>query len=191
MKSTYLSSMKKQFAFYKILGERTFDQLTDPDLFWQYNPQSNSIAIIVHHLYGNMMSRFTDFLTSDGEKAWRQRDQEFESVIQTRTEMMEKWEAGWDCVYQALDSLTETDLETQIFIRNMGHTVTEALNRQLSHYASHIGQIVYIGRMRKGEEWQSLSIPKGASKTHNAEKFSQPKRRAHFTEGYLPQEEEN
>ena len=155
------------FRYYKMLGEKTFDQLEEKDLFWQYNPQSNSIAIIVNHLSGNMKSRWTDFLHTDGEKTWRHRDREFEDVIRTKEEMMKKWQAGWQCLFSALDSIDENNFHTIIRIRSEKHTLVEAINRQLAHYASHIGQIVYIGRMIKGEDWTSLSIPKGRSEEFN------------------------
>lgn len=185
MQLNYLESVRKQFEYYRLLGERTFAQLSDADLFWQLNAESNSIAVIVNHLSGNMRSRWTNFLTEDGEKTWRQRDQEFEDRIKTRTDLDREWAAGWNCLFDALDTLTEDKLDTIVYIRNMGHTIPEAINRQLAHYAYHIGQIVYIGRMCKGADWQSLSIPKGQSKTYNQEKFAQPKRKAHFTDEYL------
>lgn len=183
----YLTSVKKQFAYYKQLGEQTMNQLPDEALFWQDNPESNSIALIVKHLWGNMLSRWTDFLTTDGEKEWRDRDAEFdvENDQQTRAELMTRWQAGWDCLFQTLDSLSEEDLQKEIFIRNMGHSVLEAINRQLAHYPYHIGQLVFIGKMRRGEAWQSLSIPRGKSKGYNAEKFAQPKRTEHFTDEKL------
>ncbi|MCB0630231.1 MAG: DUF1572 family protein [Saprospiraceae bacterium] len=186
--TNYLESIRKQFTYYKKLGDRTFAQLEDQDLFRQYHPDSNSIAIIVKHLWGNMLSRWTDFLTADGEKEWRQRDAEFEADIADRTEMLEKWEAGWACVFEALDGINADNFDTLVYIRNMGHSITEALNRQLAHYAYHVGQIVFIGHMIKGEDWQSLSIPKGGSKAYNAGKFSQPKRKEHFTEEFLKDE---
>lgn len=185
MQSNYLESVRKQFEYYKILGEKTFDQLEDQDLFWQYNAASNSIAIIIKHLWGNMLSRWTDFLTTDGEKEWRDREREFEADIENRAELNKKWNEGWTCVFDALDSINESNFDTTIYVRNMGHTVPEAVNRQLAHYAYHIGQIVYIGRMVKDEEWQSLSIPKGKSKEYNAEKFSKPKSKEHFTDEFL------
>lgn len=185
MKLNYLQSARQQFEYYKLQAEKTFDQLSEEELFWQYNPESNSIAIIVNHIWGNMMSRWTDFLTSDGEKEWRERDQEFEDVIKTREQLMAKWQEGWSCLFTALDSVNEDNFDTVIYIRNMGHTVVEAINRQLAHYASHIGQIAYIGRMIKGSEWTSLSIPKGKSKEYNQKRFSQPKRREHFTKQFL------
>ena len=185
--NNYLESITKQFQYYKMLGDNTIAQLNDQELFWQYNPESNSIAIIVNHLWGNMLSRWTDFLTSDGEKEWRKRDQEFEDIIKTRAQLLEKWEAGWECLFQAIDSINETNFESTIYIRNQGHTIVEAINRQLAHYAYHIGQIVYLGRMQKGTHWESLSIPKGGSKAYNTEKFSQEKKQQHFTDEFLNQ----
>lgn len=189
MSASYLESVRKQFRYYKMLGDKTFAQLTDEELFWQYNPESNSIAIMVKHLWGNMLSRWTEFLTSDGEKEWRDREAEFEGDIKDRAELLQKWEAGWECLFSALEPLTEADLETAIYIRNMGHSVTEAINRQLAHYAYHIGQIVYLGRMIKGKDWKSLSIPKGKSKAYNQQKFSQPKHKEHFTDEFLKKPE--
>lgn len=185
METKYLESIKKQFAYYKTLGEKTIHQIPAEALFWQYNEESNSIAIIVKHLWGNMMSRWTDFLTADGEKDFRDRDGEFEATIKTKAELMEKWEEGWKCLFDSIDPLTNEQLADMIYIRNMGHTVTEAINRQLAHYAYHIGQVVYIGRMVAGEKWQSLSIPKGLSKEYNQQKFAQPKRIQHFTDEFL------
>lgn len=186
MESTnYLESVKKQFVYYKMLGDKTFNQIPEEGLFWQYNQESNSIAIIVKHLWGNMLSRWTDFLTSDGEKDFRNRDAEFEDSIKTKEELLQKWEEGWQCLFDAINPLEEKDLATTIYIRNMGHSVTEAINRQLAHYAHHIGQIVYIGRMVAGENWTSLSIPKGKSKEYNQQKFAQPKRIQHFTDEFL------
>jgi len=159
--------------------------LPDDKLFWQYNDESNSIAIIVKHLSGNMLSRWTDFLTSDGEKEWRHRDAEFENDIQTKTELIQKWNQGWDCLFNALNSLTIEDLSKTIYIRNQGHSITEAINRQLSHYPYHVGQMVFIGKMICNEKWTSLSIPKGNSKSYNDEKFSKDKHNEHFTEEFL------
>lgn len=189
MKNNYLSSIQKQFAYYQLLGQRTIDQLEPEDLFWQYNPESNSIAIIVKHLWGNMRSRFTDFLTSDGEKEWRNRDSEFEATIQDKEELQQKWNEGWQCVFTALAAVNEDNFENIVYIRNQGHTILEAFNRQLAHYAYHVGQMVYIGRMIKGKNWQSLSIPKGQSKTFNEKTFGKGKRRAHFTEDFLEEKD--
>ncbi len=185
MNTAYLESAKKQFEYYKMLGDKTIAQLPDDKLFWQYNDESNSIAIIVKHLSGNMLSRWTDFLTSDGEKEWRHRDAEFENDIQTKTELIQKWNQGWDCLFNALNSLTIEDLSKTIYIRNQGHSITEAINRQLAHYPYHVGQMVFIGKMICNEKWTSLSIPKGNSKSYNDEKFSKDKHNEHFTEEFL------
>ena len=184
MSAQYLQSAIKQFEYYKLLGEKTFNQMPDEKLFWQMNEDSNSVATIVKHLSGNMLSRWTDFLTSDGEKEWRNRDAEFENDMDTRQKMMTVWLAGWEVFLQTLNSLTEADLDKMIYIRNQGHTVMEAINRQLAHYPYHIGQIVYIGKLC-ATEWQSLSIPRGNSQQFNAEKFSKPKEKAHFTDEVL------
>lgn len=175
MVNGYLESVKKQFNSYKALGEKTFAQVLDEELMWQYNEASNSMATIVKHMWGNMMSRWTDFLTSDGEKEWRQRDAEFENDIKSREELLSKWNEGWNCLFNALNSLTDADLNKIVYIRNEPHTVVDAINRQLAHYSSHIGQIVYIGKMICDEEWDSLSIPKGKSKEFNQDKFAKPK----------------
>ncbi|MPR32896.1 DUF1572 domain-containing protein [Salmonirosea aquatica] len=185
MNSTYLTSVIKQFEYYKMLGDKSFDQLSDDQLFWKANEDSNSIAAIVKHLWGNMLSRWTDFLTSDGEKEWRDREGEFDDDITNREDMMTKWNEGWNCLFAALRPLTEAELENTVYIRNQGHTVTEAINRQLAHYAYHVGQIVFIGKMLRDNAWKSLSIPRGNSGTYNAEKFAQPLRKEHFTEEFL------
>lgn len=163
----YLNSVIKRFRNYRALGEKTFAQLNDPDFFWQYNSQSNSIAFIVQHLSGNMISRWTNFLTEDGEKKWRKRDKEFENQIKTKEEMEERWNTGWDCLFNALNSLTEDDLGKTVYIRKEPLTVTDAINRQLAHYSYHVGQIVFIGKMLKNDRWKSLSIPKGGSEIFN------------------------
>jgi len=188
MNESYLESIRKQFAYYKMLGEKTISQLSDEQLFWEYVTDSNSIATIVKHLWGNMRSRWTDFLTSDGEKEWRNRDGEFENDIQNRAELLQKWEEGWACLFHAINPLQTQDLDSIIYIRNQGHTVVEAINRQLAHYAYHVGQIVLIGKMLQGNEWTSLSIPKGNSKQFNATKFAQKKHRQHFTDEFLGEE---
>jgi hypothetical protein len=160
MTNTYLVSTKQILLQYKNLGEKTFLQVPDEALFYMFNDMSNSIAIIVKHLWGNMLSRWTDFLTTDGEKEWRQRDAEFDNDIRDRSELIAKWEEGWRCLFNALDNLTDTDLEREVFIRHESHTVLDAIQRQLAHYAYHIGQIVYLGKMAQGDDWISLSIPK-------------------------------
>lgn len=182
MNTNYLDSAKKQFEYYKILGDKTIAQLSDDKLFWQYNDDSNSIAIIVKHLSGNMLSRWTDFLTSDGEKEWRNRDNEFENDIKTKDELIQKWNKGWNCLFNALNTLKDKDLSKIIYIRNEGHTILEAINRQLAHYPYHVGQMVFIGKMMCKEKWISLSIPKGKSDSYNTEKFAKEKRKQHFTD---------
>lgn len=167
----FLNSAKKQFLYYKSVGEKTMIQLQDQDLFWQYNSQSNSIAMIVQHIWGNMLSRWTDFLTSDGEKPWRNRDQEFEAVITTRQELMDKWKAGWQCLFDALDAIKPEDWDTPVYIRGERHTVVDAINRQLAHYPYHIGQIVLIGKMA-APGWQALTIPRGKSQAFNDDMFN-------------------
>ncbi len=182
MEIEYLNSIKKQFEYYKTLGEKTLNQLNDNDFFWQFNAESNSIATIVNHLSGNMKSRWTDFLISDGEKEWRNRDLEFESVLTTKGQLLSKWNEGWECLFNALNSINEHNFHTEIHIRNQSHSIIEAVNRQFAHYSYHIGQIVYIGRMIKGNEWKSLSIPKGKSYSFNKEKFSRGKHGGHYTD---------
>ncbi|PJJ79926.1 DUF1572 family protein [Mucilaginibacter auburnensis] len=159
----YLKSAIKQFEYHKGVAERTFEQLRDEDLFWQYNEESNSIAIIVQHLHGNMLSRWTDFLTTDGDKPWRDRDGEFEQNISNRKEFLQKWNEGWNCLLSALKALTPDDWGKTVYIRHEPHKVVDAINRQLAHVPYHIGQIVLIGKMR-AEHWKSLTVPKGQSK---------------------------
>lgn len=184
MHTSYLESVTKQFEYYRLLGEKTFAQLRDEDLFWQPNAESNSIATIVKHLWGNMRSRWTDFLTSDGEKDWRDRESEFDNDPADAGLLRARWNEGWDLLLHTLRTLTEDDLSKTVYIRNQGHTVLEAINRQLAHYPYHVGQIVYIGKLRAAH-WSSLSIPRGGSQAFNADKFAQPKQRGHFTDEFL------
>jgi hypothetical protein len=179
----FITTAIKQLEYYKSLADKTFQQLTDEQLFWQYNAESLSIAMIVQHLSGNMLSRWTDFLTTDGEKDWRNREAEFEAHLTSRTAVLIAWEKGWQCLFDAINPLTETELLQIIYIRNEGHTVLEAINRQLAHYPYHIGQITYIGKMLLDAQWQSLSIPKGNSKAYNANKFTKEKTIKHFIDG--------
>jgi hypothetical protein len=180
--NSYLTSAIKQFVYYKSLGDKTFNQLTFEDLQNEIAKDANSISIIVKHIVGNMLSRWTNFLTEDGEKEWRQREREFEDAYNTKEELIANWEKGWNCLFDAIKSLNKNDLETIVYIRNQGHTVTEAINRQLAHYSYHVGQIVFLGKVLKGKEWQSLSIPKGHSKKYNEEQFSKEKIKTHFTD---------
>lgn len=188
---TYLEGIHKQFKYYKSLGDKTIDQLPDKQLFWQYNDESNSIAIIVKHLWGNMKSRWTDFLTADGEKEWRERDAEFDNDIKTKEELLLKWNDGWNCLFEAIESINTNNFDQPVYIRNIEHSITEAINRQLAHYAYHIGQIVFVGKMIADEKWQSLSIPKGKSKVYNKERFSTPKHKAHYTDKLMDNETES
>ena len=167
MANDYLNSVKKQFSYYKMLGEKAMEQVPDEKLYWQLNATSNSIAIIIKHLWGNMLSRWTDFLTSDGEKDWRDRDAEFEQDIVGREQLLARWNEGWKCLFDAIDPLRDADLEKEIYIRNMGHTVMEAINRQLAHYPYHVGQIIYIAKIIKNTDWMSLSIPRKKSQEFN------------------------
>ena len=185
MHTDYLNSTSKQFSYYKMLGEKAMAQLPDDKLFWQFNEETNSVASIVKHLRGNMLSRWTDFLFTDGEKEDRNRESEFDNDLHTREQVLQYWEQGWKCLFDALNPLKEEDLGKTIYIRNMGHTVLDAINRQLAHYAHHVGQIVFVGKMVAGKNWQSLSIPRGHSQAYNAGKFAQSKRDEHFTDEFL------
>lgn len=180
--NSYLPSVIKQFEYHKSLGDKTIGQLAFEDLQNEVSKDSNSIAIIIKHLVGNMLSRWTNFLTEDGEKEWRQRDEEFEDAFTSKAELLEAWQKSWDCLFNTLKSLSENDLDRLIYIRNEGHTVTEAIHRQMMHYGYHVGQIVFLGKLIKGNDWQSLSIPKGQSKVYNKTKFATDKSRKHFTD---------
>ena len=163
----YLTTVIRRLKYYKDLAEKTFEQLDGNDLHFRPNDESNSVAIIVQHMAGNMLSRFTNFLTEDGEKEWRQRDDEFEIHNYSKEQVIELWEKGWQCVFDALDPLTEEDLLKTIYIRKEALTVIDAINRQLAHYPHHIGQILFLGKMLKGDKWKNLSIPKGQSQVYN------------------------
>ena len=182
MITDYLKTAKRDFQYYKTLGEKTFSQLDEKDCFWQFDSESNSIAVIVNHLYGNMKSRWTDFLSSDGEKEWRKRDLEFENQLKTKAEVLNRWEQGWNCIFKSLDLINEDNFNTKIYIRNQKHSVIQAINRQIAHYAYHVGQMVYIGRLIKGSKWKCLSIPRGKSEDFNQEKFSRGKHQGQFTD---------
>lgn len=167
MESLYIDSIKKRFLYYKNLGDKTFEQLTDEQIFWQYNEESNSIATIVKHVSGNMISRWTNFLTEDGEKSWRNRDSEFENSLKNKTDVIELWENGWRVFLDALSEINEQNLESTIYIRGEAHSVLDAVNRQLAHYPYHIGQMVYIAKMLKNNDWKTLSIARNTSEDFN------------------------
>lgn len=169
--TNYLSSIKWMFNYCKELGDKTLAQIDDEQIHWKCNKESNSIAIIVQHMAGNMLSRLTDFLTTDGEKPWRKRDDEFEVHSIKKITLLEQWNKGWNCLFNTINSLTENDLTKTVFIRNEQHTVIEAINRQIAHLSYHVGQIVLIAKMILNENWKTLSIPKGKSKEFNAGNF--------------------
>ena len=163
----FLQSSIKKFKTQKALGEKTFIQLDDKDFLFKPSKESNSIAVIVQHIHGNMLSRWTNFLTEDGEKEWRKRDAEFEDVLQTKQNIVSAWNEGWACVFNTLENFQPEDLMKTITIRSEPLLVIDAIIRQVDHYGYHVGQIVYIGRIIKDENWQSLSIPKNKSSDFN------------------------
>ena len=161
----YLEEARRQFRGHKRLAEGAITQLKDEELFMTLDPESNSIAILIKHLAGNMRSRFTDFLTSDGEKPDRNRDQEFEiTPATTRADVMRWWEDGWAHVFAAIEALKPEDVMRTVTIRGEAHSVLQAINRQIAHYAQHTGQIVFLAKHLRSSEWQTLSIPRGKSK---------------------------
>ena len=168
----YLDSAIRRFKYYKDLGDKTFEQLNDWDFHYQPNEESNSIAIIVRHMAGNMLSRWTNFLTEDGEKEWRNRDNEFEAMDLTKQQLVESWQKGWDCLFEALENLKKKDLKKTVTIRQEELSVVDAINRQLAHYPYHIGQIIHIAKTIKGKKFHNLSIPKGGSGEYNSGKGS-------------------
>ena len=155
------------FRYYKKLGEGAMAQVSDEQLFVALDPEMNSIALIVKHMAGNLRSRWTDFLTSDGEKPDRNRDSEFECPPATRAALMEMWESGWACLFTALEPLSEADAGRTVKIRNEAHSVMQAVNRQLAHYAYHVGQIVFLAKHLQSAQWKSLSVPRGQSGQFN------------------------
>jgi hypothetical protein len=178
----FLDNIRPLFSYYKSLGEQAMAQVPDAALFHTTGDSQNSIATIVKHLHGNMLSRWTNFLTEDGEKPWRDREGEFHPTFANRTEVMQAWEEGWACLFEAIGLLKPEQLQDLIYIRNEGHTVLEALQRQLAHYSYHCGQIVLLSKQSTGEEWQSLSIAKGETQAYNEKRFAQPKKRKRFYE---------
>jgi len=168
LNKNFIENSVSEFRKIKDLGDKAFSQIKDEDFFWSPDEDSNSIAIIVRHLSGNMLSRWTEFLTSDGEKPNRNRDEEFEKIFYTdKDDIISRWETGWSCLFKALGSLKEEDLFKEVTIRNEPHTVLQAISRQLVHYSYHTGQIVYIAKHLENSKWKSLSIPRGGSEEFN------------------------
>lgn len=166
----YLADALYTFRYYKTLAERAFAQLSDEDFFRTIDDESNSIAVNIKHMAGNMLSRWTDFLTTDGEKPERNRDLEFVMLPETtKEEMLAYWEKGWQCTFDAVEPLTADDLMRTVRIRGQDHAVVQAINRQMAHYAYHVGQIVYLAKHFKSSNWQSLSVPKNRSAEFNAQ----------------------
>ena len=173
----YLEEIQRQLRGYKRMAEGAISQLSDAELFITLDPESNSVAVIIKHIAGNMRSRFTDFLTSDGEKPDRHRDQEFEMAAgTTRAELLRVWEEGWDCVFAAVGQLKPEDLERTVMIRAEPHSVVQACNRALAHYAYHIGQITFLAKHFRSSEWKTLSVPRGKSEEFNAQMIAKLKK---------------
>lgn len=173
----YLESARFHFRLYKRMGEGALKQLRPDDLYWQAHPEVNSVQVIVQHLHGNMLSRWTDFLTTDGEKPNRERDAEFEGGERlSRDRIKALWEEGWDCLLSAVDALSPDDLTKDVQIRGQKLSVIDAVNRQMTHVAYHVGQLVQIGKERLGTEWKTLSIPRGASADFARQVASHPER---------------
>ena len=160
IEQTFLQDCVKRFNYYKSLADRTFEQLEEKDFFFKPSPESNNITVIIQHMHGNMMSRWSNFLTEDGEKEWRRRDEEFEDLPLTSEHLLGLWEQGWSLLLSTLLSLSPDDLRRTIYIRSEPLTVYDAILRQLAHYSYHVGQIVFIGKMMLDNEFSSLSIPR-------------------------------
>lgn len=156
----FLSSAIKRLLYYHDLGNKTFNQLSEEDFHCIAAKDSNSVAVIIQHMHGNMMSRWTNFMTTDGEKKYRQRNAEFEDKGLNKSDLLILWEQGWKCFIDVLKSLTENDLLKTLHIRSVPLTVIEAINRQVAHYPFHVGQIIYVGKLFKKESWKNLSVPK-------------------------------
>lgn len=165
--TSYLEDSLAVFRQYRKLAERAMEQVTDEQLFLAENEESNSIAVMVKHMAGNMRSRWTEFLTSDGEKPNRNRDSEFMDPPATRAELMEVWDEGWGCLFGALEPLREEDLARRVMIRGEAHSVLQAMNRQLAHYPYHVGQIVLLAKLYSGEKWEALTVPRNKSAEFN------------------------
>ncbi len=175
MSSPILDVVLDEFHKIKKLADKAIAQLSDEQLHVKIDEESNSVAIIMRHMAGNMRSRWTDFLTSDGEKPDRRRDQEFEDVTGTRAELQAEWEAGWQCLFDALAPLTDADLQRTVIIRAEPHSVYKAISRQVAHYAGHVYQILFLGKHLKGAAWTTLSVPRGQSEEFNRRMIARQK----------------
>ena len=177
-----VEAYQKQFQYYRSLAEKAIVQISDELLFRVPSPESNSIAVIMKHMAGNMLSRWTNIFEADGEKLWRNRDDEFINTFSSKAELTEYWNQGWEKLESTLEDVSDVDLETIIYIRNMGCTLHDAIIRQVSHYAYHVGQIVFTARLLKVNGFESLSVPLGASKLYNEERFAREKEIKHFVD---------
>jgi hypothetical protein len=185
-----ISIFKKQFDYYKVLADKSIDQLDDDKLFEIVGEETNSIAILMKHIAGNMLSRWTNIFEEDGEKSWRNRDDEFVDSFNNKAELIQYWKKGWSVLDETLDQLKEEDLDRIIYIRNMGCSVHDAIIRQLCHYPYHVGQIIFLAKYFKGKTFKSLSIPRGTSTQYNDERFVKDKSIKHFTDDVNSESEE-
>lgn len=177
-----LDGTKQLFRYYKSMTEKSIHQISDQQIHESPQEGQNSIAILMKHLSGNMISRWTNFRTEDGEKPWRNRETEFVDDFESKQKLMNYWEKGWGVLFNALESIEENELDSIIYIRNDGHKLIEAIERQLAHVAYHTGQIVYLAKIFAGNDWESLSIPKGKTEEYNRKKFNQEKGRGMYTD---------
>lgn len=180
-----LAGIRKQFEYYRQMVDKTVLLLSQDELNLKLNEESNSVAMIMRHITGNLLSRFTNFFTEDGEKTWRNRDEEFADGVYDRHELITNWDKAWNVLFTTIDSIDEENIKCIIKIRNQDHTVAEAFYRQLAHYPYHIGQIIFIGKMIRNTEWQSLSIPRNKSNAYNQTKFDNPNSDTHFADDFL------
>lgn len=180
--SDFLKTFRKQFFYYKTLADKSIEQLDDEHFFHQFDETNNSVALLVSHLSGNMLSRWTNFQFEDGEKKWRKRDSEFEIRNRTRADLMKLWQKAWVIVDVELEPLSEKKLSEIIYIRNEGHTILQALFRQSNHLSYHVGQIVHQAKLLKTNDFKCLSIPKGESEAYFQKKMAEGKGNRHFTD---------
>lgn len=178
--SAALDGSLRLYKYYKMLTEKTIIQLTDEELHHAPSNGLNSVAVLMKHTSGNMISRWTNFRTEDGEKPWRNRDEEFNDDLESRKEMLEYWEEGWNILFDSLNSVGDDEINDIIYIRNEGHTILEAVERHLAHIAYHTGQIVMLAKWMRGESWETLTIPKGETERFNQQKFNKPKTRGFY-----------